>query len=58
MSRTLGKTNIEISEMGLGCWAIGGEMYLNGQPDNYGTVNDDESIRALKAAYEGGDQAL
>ena len=44
--RTLGKSGIEISAMGLGCWAIGGKWY--------GDVNDDESIRALHCALDMG----
>lgn len=42
--RKLGRSNIEISAMGLGCWAIGGE--------GWGHVDDDESIRAIQRALE------
>jgi len=28
MVRKLGRTGISVSTLGLGCWAIGGEMYL------------------------------
>ena len=44
--RALGKSGIEISAMGLGCWAIGGQWY--------GKVDDDESIRALHCALDMG----
>ncbi len=52
--RTLGRSGIEISAMGLGCWAIGGPFWKNGQPVGWGQVNDDESIRAIHRALEWG----
>ncbi len=42
--RKLGRSNIDISAMGLGCWAIGGKWY--------GEVHDDESIRAIHCALD------
>ena len=51
MARTLGRSNIEVSAMGLGCWAIGGPFILEGLPDGWGDVDDRESIRALHAAF-------
>lgn len=50
MKRTLGKSGIEVSPMGLGCWAIGGPFLLFGKPDGWGDIDDDESIRAIHAA--------
>lgn len=50
--RVLGRSGIEVSAMGLGCWAIGGQFYLEGKPDGYGTVSDDESIRAIQRALD------
>lgn len=38
--------------MGLGCWAIGGPFWKNGQPVGWGEVNDDESIRAIHRALD------
>lgn len=43
--RTLGKTGYEISEIAFGAWAIGG---------TWGTVDDEESMRALHAALDAG----
>lgn len=43
--RKLGKTNINISEIGFGAWAIGG---------TWGTVDDETSKRALKKAIDCG----
>jgi aryl-alcohol dehydrogenase-like predicted oxidoreductase len=38
--RKLGRTNLEISDIGYGAWGIGGTQWLGG--------NDDESLRALR----------
>lgn len=42
--RQLGRTGIEVSEIGYGAWGIGGKMWLGG--------SDDESIAALRRAFE------
>lgn len=52
--RTLGKSGLRVSALGLGCWPIGGRMYYDGKPDHYGEVDDDESIRAIHAAIDAG----
>ncbi len=41
--RSLGRTGWEVSEVSFGAWAIGGE---------WGTVDDDESLAALRRALE------
>ena len=52
MKRELGKSGIEVSALGLGCWAIGGPFFLNGLPDGWGDVDDAESIRAIHRAMD------
>jgi len=52
MTRRLGRSGIEVSALGLGGWAIGGQMILRGKPDGWGRVDDDESIRALHRALD------
>jgi aryl-alcohol dehydrogenase-like predicted oxidoreductase len=52
MRRLLGRSGIEVSAMGLGCWAIGGPFLLDGRPDGWGEVDDDESVRAIRRAVE------
>lgn len=42
--RALGKTGIEVSEIGFGAWAIGG--------DAWGPVEDEKSVRAMERAIE------
>ena len=44
--RTLGRTDLVVSEIGFGGWAIGG--------NSYGRTEDAESHRAIDAALEGG----
>lgn len=50
--RRIGRLGIEVSAMGLGCWAIGGQFYFEGKPDGYGQVDDEESIRAIQQALD------
>ena len=51
--RDLGtRTGIQVSALGLGCWAIGGPWTSNGMPAGWGEVDDDESIRAIRRALE------
>lgn len=52
MRRTLGNSGIEVSALGVGCWAIGGPFWEGAQPLGWGEVDDDESIRALRRALE------
>lgn len=50
--RVLGRSGLRISPMGLGCWAIGGQFYMDGKIDGYGITNDKESIAAIHAAID------
>src|SRR3989338_10428534 len=49
--RPLGKTRITVSEIGFGSWGIGGRTK---GATSYGTTDDDESKRALEAAFDAG----
>ncbi|MFE9764826.1 aldo/keto reductase [Streptomyces sp. NPDC005808] len=51
--RTLGRSGIEVSALGFGCWAIGGEWAgADGQPLGWGKVDDEESVRAVRRALD------
>jgi len=51
--RTLGKSGLKVSEIGLGCWAIGGPSFSDdGFPNGWAGNNDQESLEALHRAYE------
>ncbi|MCP5095790.1 MAG: aldo/keto reductase [Chloroflexi bacterium] len=57
MKRKLGRSDIDISAMGLGCWAIGGPYNRTSDgetfsPMGWGQIDDDESIRAIHAALD------
>jgi len=52
MKRKLGRSNIEISAMGMGCWAIGGPFWGGETPLGWGEVDDNESIRAIHTCLE------
>ncbi|MBY9007724.1 MAG: aldo/keto reductase [Candidatus Lokiarchaeota archaeon] len=51
--RTLGRSRIKVSPLGLGCWPIGGSFkFGGGRESSYGTVNDKESIKAIQRAID------
>jgi aryl-alcohol dehydrogenase-like predicted oxidoreductase len=50
--RMLGRSDIRVSPMGLGCWAIGGVWYWLDGPGGWGDTDDNESIRAIHAALD------
>jgi aryl-alcohol dehydrogenase-like predicted oxidoreductase len=50
--RKLGRSGIEISPMGLGCWAIGGPFWAGETPQGWGIVDDEESIRAIHTGLD------
>ncbi|GIG63332.1 aldo/keto reductase [Longispora fulva] len=51
-TRTLGRSGIEVSAAGFGCWAIGGPFWAGDQPLGWGNVDDDESVRAIRHAVD------
>ena len=54
MKRQLGQSGIDVSAVGMGCWAIGGPFdYLN-SPAGWGGVDDNESIKAVQTAVSNG----
>ena len=56
LTRVLGHSGIEVSALGMGCWAIGGPYWEvegdNRNPMGWGAVDDRESIRAIHAATD------
>ena len=52
MKRTLGRSGIEVSALGMGCWAIGGPLWDGETPIGWGDVDDEESIRAIHKALD------
>jgi aryl-alcohol dehydrogenase-like predicted oxidoreductase len=52
MVRKLGRSEIDVSAMGFGCWAIGGPAYRGDTPVGWGEVDDEESVRAIHRAMD------
>jgi aryl-alcohol dehydrogenase-like predicted oxidoreductase len=51
-SRNLGPSDIKVSALGMGCWAIGGPFWNGETPVGWGKVDDEESVRAVRRAVE------
>jgi len=59
LTRILGKSELEVSALGMGCWAIGGPWtwHQPGEdpfPAGWGVIDDQESTRAIQAALDMG----
>lgn len=52
--RSLGKTGLRVSELGMGTWPLAGPLDLAGRPFGYSDVSDEQALATLHAAYEGG----
>ena len=59
LTRRLGKSELEVSALGMGCWAIGGPWTWaqpgeEAYPAGWGQIDDEESIRAIHAGLDAG----
>ncbi|MBK7379513.1 MAG: aldo/keto reductase [Ignavibacteriales bacterium] len=52
--RKIGKTELEISEISLGCWTMGGLNWVNGDPNGWADVDENEIAEAINYAIENG----
>ncbi len=57
LTRKLGISGIEVSAVGMGCWAIGGAWTWHNPGDDpfpagWGKIDDQESVRAIHAALD------
>lgn len=52
--RKLGRSNIEVSEISLGCWTMGGLNWVNGSPNGWADVDANEVKRAIDFALDQG----
>ena len=52
MDRNVGEWRVPA--LGIGTWALGGDWEFDGKPAGWGAVDDDESVAAVRAAYDGG----
>lgn len=53
MKRILGRSGIEVSALGMGCWGLSGVYYRDGGgASGWGEVDDEESIRTIHRAID------
>jgi len=52
--RKIGKTDVEGSEISLGCWTMGGLNWVNGVPNGWADVNENEIKEAVNYAIDKG----
>jgi aryl-alcohol dehydrogenase-like predicted oxidoreductase len=51
-NRPLGLSGISVPPIGIGCWAIGGQFWTGDKALGWGDVDDSESLRALRHAFD------
>ena len=51
MMRVLGRSEISVSAMGMGCWAIGGPFWRGETPAGWGEVDDAEVSPSSACLY-------
>ena len=52
--RKLGTSDIKVSEISFGCWTMGGLNWVNGTPNGWADVDEDEVVQAIKIAVDNG----
>ena len=53
-TRRLGTSEIEVSEISLGCWTMGGLNWVDGRPNGWANVDEEEVCAAIKRAVDAG----
>ena len=54
VTRKLGTTGIEVSDVGMGCWAIGGVSFRDGLPSGWSGADIEQSLEAVRCAWDAG----
>jgi myo-inositol catabolism protein IolS len=52
--RSLGNTDVKVSEISFGCWTMGGLNWVNGNPNGWANVDEGEVTAGIKLAIDSG----
>jgi aryl-alcohol dehydrogenase-like predicted oxidoreductase len=52
--REIGRTGVKVSEIGFGCWTMGGLNWVNGTPNGWANVNEEEVVAGIKTGLDAG----
>jgi len=52
--RRIGRTDLEVSEISLGCWTMGGLNWVNGAANGWANVDEDEVVAGIRTALDAG----
>src|ERR1700760_4040625 len=52
--RKIGTSDVKVSEISFGCWTMGGLNFVNGQPNGWANVDEDEIVAGIKTALDPG----
>lgn len=52
--RNLGTTDVKVSAISFGCWTMGGLNWVNGSPNGWANVDEDEITAGIKTALDAG----
>lgn len=52
--RPLGTSDVKVSEISFGCWTMGGLNWVNGSPNGWANVDEDEITAGIKLAIDAG----
>lgn len=52
--REIGSTGVSVSEISFGCWTLGGLNWVNGVPNGWADVDEDDIVAGVKAGLDAG----
>lgn len=52
--REIGTTGVHVSEISFGCWTMGGLNWVNGSPNGWADVNEEEITAAIRVGLDAG----
>ena len=52
--RALGNSDVQVSEISFGCWTMGGLNWVDGNPNGWANVDEDDITAGIKTALDAG----